>query len=146
VSSVSFTTLGAPVLGGGGGSVREQARRKFPDLGVPQRCPNSDVGGYFRLIGRVLVISIGHASSTFPTAAGFLVTASGFSPPPERVYKTVVGRKHPGHAPLVCRGGVIGASLEALGAEDLDLVEGLFLFVVYYILDSPLRRGGGTST
>ena len=49
----------------------------------------------------------------------------------ERVFKTVVGRKHPGgarkhpgQAPLVRRGGVIGASLEALGAEDHDLVEG----------------------
>jgi len=31
---------------------------------------------------------------------------------------------HRGHAPLVCRGEFIGASLEALGAEDLDLVEG----------------------
>ena len=54
----------------------------------------------------------------------------------ELVCKTVVGQKHPGHAPLVCRGEDIGASLEALGAEDLDLVEGFFLGLADAVADA----------
>jgi len=57
----------------------------------------------------------------------------------ERVCKTVVGRKRPGHAPLVCRGRVISASLEALGAEGLDLVEGLFLDLADALADALVR-------
>jgi len=58
------------------GSVREQATRNFPVLGVPQHWPISDVGDYSRLIGQLSVISIGHTRELFPTATGFLV--SGF--------------------------------------------------------------------
>ena len=38
-----------------------------------------------------------------------------------------MGLHNRGHAPLVCRGEVAGASLEAPGAEALDLVEGPLL-------------------
>jgi len=40
----------------------------------------------------------------------------------------IVSRKHRGHTPLVCRAKVICASLEALGAESLDLVYFYFYF------------------
>ena len=50
------------------------------------------------------------------------------------------GRKHPGHAPLVCRGEVIGASLEALGAEGLGLVEGIFLDLADAVADALVRQ------
>jgi len=53
------------------GFVRERTLRNFPVLGVPQRWPISDAGDYFRLIGRLSVISIGHTRSILPTAAGF---------------------------------------------------------------------------
>jgi len=36
-------------------------------------------------------------------------------------------------------GEVIGASLEALGAEDLDLVEGLFLDLADAVADALVR-------
>ena len=55
------------------GSVRIQASSNFPVLG-----PISEFGDYYRLIGHFSVISIGHTSKIFPTATGFLVSASGF--------------------------------------------------------------------
>jgi len=44
------------------------------------------------------------------------------APSPNELQKTAVCREHRGYAPLVCRGEAAGASLEALGAEALDIV------------------------
>ena len=47
--------------------------------------------------------------------------------------------KTPRPAPLVSKGEVIGASLEALGAEDLNLAEGPFLDLADAVADALVR-------
>ena len=52
---------------------------------------------------------------------------------------TRIDRKHRGNAPLVFRGEVAGASLDALGAGAPDLVEGLLLSPTDAIAEALVR-------
>ena len=57
----------------------------------------------------------------------------------ERVCKTAVGREHQGHAALVCGGELACASLKALSAEALDVVEGSLLDLTDAIAEALVR-------